>query len=72
MMGALNDMGNFLVTIVASVLLILLGVIYFMLTTWMIKAGAMWAGYPSIDGGTVVMTAGIITAAAIIGSAIQQ
>ncbi len=71
-MSALRDMGNFMVTIVASAMLILLGIIYFMLTTWMIKLGASWAGYASVQGSTVVLTAGIVTAAVIIGSAIQE
>jgi len=71
-MGFLKGMGNLSVTIVASLVLILLGVIYFMLTIWIIKIGAQWAGFKAIEGSTVVLTAGIVTAAALIGSAIQQ
>jgi len=59
-------------TVVASVLLIVLGIIYYMLTVWIIKTGAAWAGYKTVEGSTVVLTAGIVTAAAIIGSAIQK
>lgn len=71
-MSAIKGIGNLLLTIVASLVLILLGIIYFMITIWMIKIGALWAGYGSIDGTMVVLTAGIVTAATIIGSALQR
>ena len=61
-----------LVTVIASVLLILLSVAYFMITVFVIKWGAALGGYSDIAGNTVVLTAGIITAAALVGSAIQQ
>jgi hypothetical protein len=67
-----KQLASLIFTIMASVVLILLGIVYFMLTTWVIKIGANWAGFPDIQGATVVLTAGIVTAAAIIGSAIQQ
>ena len=63
---------NLAATFIASVILIVLGIVYFMLTVIIIRLGASWAGFPGIDGGTVVLTAGIVTAAALIGSAIQQ
>jgi hypothetical protein len=59
-------------TIVTSVLLIFLGIVYFMLTIWMIKIGANWAGFKNVSGSIIVLTTGIVTAAAIIGSAIQH
>ena len=71
-MGVLEGMGNLTVTVVASLVLILLGIVYFMLTIWMIKIGAQWAGFSNVEGSMVVLTAGIVTAAAMIGSAIQQ
>ena len=71
-MGALKGIGSLAITVVASLVLILLGVIYYMLTIWTIKIGASWAGYNAIEGSTVVLTAGIVTAAAMIGSAIQK
>ena len=71
-MGILKGMGNLAVTVVASFVLILLGIVYFMLTIWIIKIGAQWAGYKAVEGSMVVLTAGIVTAAAMIGSAIQQ
>jgi len=59
-------------TIVASLVLIFLAILYFMLSIWTIKIGASWAGINDLQGGTIVLTSGIITAAAIIGSAIQS
>ncbi|MBU1202323.1 MAG: hypothetical protein KJ583_03530 [Nanoarchaeota archaeon] len=59
-------------TIFASFILILLGIVYFMATIWMIKIGARWAGFPDVEGSTVVMTAGIVSAAAMIGSSLQK
>ncbi len=58
-------------TLVASALLILLGVIYFMITVWIVKLGASWAQV-AVEGSTIVLTAGIVTAAAMIGSALQN
>lgn len=63
---------NLLLLLISSVLLILVGIIYFMLTVWIIKVGASWAGYAAIEGSTVVLTAGIVTAAAMVGSALQK
>ncbi len=71
-MGVIKGIGNLALTIVASLVLILLGIIYFMVTVWIIKIGAGWAGYAVLDGNMVVLTAGIVTAAAMIGSAIQH
>ncbi len=71
-MQAIKGLGNLLLTAIASVVLILLGVVYFMITIWIIKLGASWAGYSAVDGTMVVLTAGIVTAATIIGSALQK
>lgn len=65
-------LGGLVVTAAASAVLLLLGVIYYMVTIWVIKMGARWAGYLDIDGGMVVLTAGIVTTASMIGSAIQK
>jgi hypothetical protein len=58
--------------IVASAILLLLGVLYFMITIWTIKIGANLAGFRAVSGDWIILTAGIITAAAILGSAIQR
>jgi hypothetical protein len=71
-MKALKGISNLAVTAIASMVLILLGIIYFMVTVWMIKIGAQWAGFTNIEGNMVVLGACIVTAAAMIGSAIQK
>ena len=67
-----NILGNLLSTAIASVVLVLLGIVYFMVTVFIIRVGATWAGFTAIAGDMVVLTAGIVTAAAILGSAIQD
>jgi hypothetical protein len=57
-------------SLLSSVILVILSVIYFTISLWVIKLGAMLAGY-SVEGSYAVLTAGIITAATIIGSAIK-
>jgi len=71
-MTVMRGLANLSITIVASLILILLGILYFMITMWVIKVGAYWAGFKDVAGNMVLLTAGIITAAAMIGSAIQQ
>ena len=71
-MGPLRGFAALSLTIATSVILILLGMVYFMLTTWMIKVGASWAGFSNVEGNMVVLTAGIVTAAAMIGSSLQK
>jgi len=71
-MSFLKGLANLGVTIAASFVLIFLGIVYFMITIWIIKIGASWAGFSNVQGSTVVLTTGIITAAALIGSAIQK
>lgn len=70
-MGLAKGLAGLTVIAMSSVLLILLGIVYFMLTVWTIKIGASWAGYTSVEGSTVVLTAGIVTAAAMIGSSLK-
>ncbi|MFT4343755.1 MAG: hypothetical protein ACMXYE_03330 [Candidatus Woesearchaeota archaeon] len=71
-MKVVNGVGNLLLTLIASIVLILIGIVYFMITIWMIKIGAQWAGFHDVEGTTVVLTAGIVTAASMIGSALQK
>ncbi|MGM5482589.1 MAG: hypothetical protein ACQESF_03950 [Nanobdellota archaeon] len=71
-LGFTKDLANISITIVTSIVLIFLGVLYFMLSMWIIKMGASWAGFQAVEGNWIVLTSGIVTAAAIIGSAIQK
>ncbi len=63
---------SLLLTLVSSVVLILVGIIYFMVTVFIVKVGAQWAGMNVYDPSTVILTAGIISAAAMVGSALQK
>ncbi len=67
-----QGLAGLVVTAVASAVLLLLGILYYMITIWVIKMGATWAGYATVDGTIIVLTAGIVTAASMIGSAIQR
>lgn len=71
-MKVVKGIKGLVLTILASLLFLFLGVIYFMISIWIIKIGAQWAGFSNPDGGMVVLGACIVTAGTIIGSAIQQ
>ncbi len=67
----LQTIAALLLTIASSIILIILSIFYFMLTIWVIRIGSEWAG-ASAEGNIIVMTAGIVTAAILIGSALQR
>jgi hypothetical protein len=71
-MSFIKGISHLALTTLASLLLILLGILYFTVTVFMVHIGAQWAGLGAVDSSTAVLTAGIVTAAAIIGSAIQR
>jgi hypothetical protein len=64
-------MGLF-VTVLAAATFLILSTLYYMITIWVIKTGASWAGYGALEGSMVVLTAGIVTAASMIGSALKR
>lgn len=72
MREATNVLKGLAVMALSSVILLLMGIIYFMITIWIISVGASWAGYPNLDGSMVVLTAGIVTAASMIGSSLKR
>lgn len=65
------------VTIIASFFLIIMGVLYFMFTLWIVKIGAsfilpdMWKS-GDIHGSYVVIAAALISAGSMIASAMQR
>ncbi|OIO64770.1 hypothetical protein AUJ68_05355 [Candidatus Woesearchaeota archaeon CG1_02_57_44] len=71
-MGIVGGIAGLTVTAIASAMLIVLGLIYFMVTLWIIKVSSAWVGLSGVESGTFVLTAGIVSAASMIGSAIQQ
>ncbi|MEI8364716.1 MAG: hypothetical protein WCF78_04665 [archaeon] len=68
----ISSIGFLFGVIMTSLLLIVLAIVYFAFSIWVIKVGARWAGYADISGGYVILTAGIITAAILIGSSIKK
>ncbi|MFA5797393.1 MAG: hypothetical protein WC916_05135 [Candidatus Woesearchaeota archaeon] len=66
-----------LVTVIASFFLIIMGLLYFMFTLWIVKVGAsfilpdMWkAGL--ISGNYMVLAAALISAGSMIASSLQK
>ncbi|MFT4313436.1 MAG: hypothetical protein ACMXYA_03430 [Candidatus Woesearchaeota archaeon] len=60
-----------LLTVISSFILIVLSILYFVVTIWIIRVGSNWAG-ATADGNVIVLTAGLVTAAILIGSALQR
>jgi hypothetical protein len=58
-------------TIVTSVLLIFLGIIYFVITLLIVKLSADLV-VPGADINWILLSAGLITAASLLGAAIQR
>lgn len=62
---------NLLVTVIASLILIVMGVFYFIFTLFIIKFSSGLIGY-SPDANTVVLSSAVIVAGIMIGSAIKN
>jgi len=62
---------NLLVTVIASLILIAMGIIYFIATLWIIKFSSKMLGYAP-ESNWVVLSAAVIVAAIMIGSAIKN
>jgi len=62
---------NLFVTVVASLILIVMGMIYFIITLWVVKFSSNLMGY-SPDGNWVVLSTAVIVAGIMIGSAIKN
>lgn len=55
-------------TVVSSVILIILGTIYFAISLFIIKVASSLVGYSSLTAETAVLSAAILSAASILGS----
>ena len=62
---------NLIVTVLASLLLIAMGIIYFIATLWIIKFSSGLMGY-SPDANWVVLSSAIIVVGIVVGSAIKN
>ena len=62
---------NLLVTVIASLILIAMGIVYLIATLWIIKFSSSLLGYGP-DSNWVVLSAAIIVVGVMIGSAIKN
>lgn len=66
-----------MVTVMASFFLIIMGLLYFMFTLWIVKVGAsfilpeMWKS-GDIQGSYIVLAAALVSAGSMIASALQR
>lgn len=70
-MGCLKDLKAIGFTVVASALLILLGLVYFMINLWIVKVGSGMLGFaPTSDW--AVLAAALLTVGGVVGSTIKK
>ena len=62
---------SIIVTVIASLILIAMGIIYFIITLWVIKFSSSLMGY-NPDGNWAVLSTAVIVAGIMIGSAIKN
>lgn len=62
---------NLLVTVIVSLILIAMGIIYFIVTLWIVKFSSSLMGYDP-DGNWAVLSAAVVVAGIMIGSAIKN
>lgn len=70
--NAVSGVMVFGMTVLYALVFIIVSILFFFLNVWIIKVGAGWAGYENLDGNWVVLTAGLMSAASIIASAINN
>ena len=70
-MGIFGTMESIGYTIVASALLIVLGLVYFMINLWIVKVGGGLLGYtPGADW--AVLAAALLTIGGVVGSSFRK
>ena len=62
---------SLIVTVIASLILIAMGIVYFIITLWIVKFSSGLLGY-SPDGNWAVLSAAVIVTGIMIGSAIKN
>ncbi len=72
MRGALFGAAALGFTIFSAVIFILMGIIFFFINVWIIKVGAGFAGFKTLDGNWVILTAGLLSAASIIAASLRR
>lgn len=68
----LDTISRFILTIIAGFFLLITGIIFFVGTLWMVKLGAYVSGYTDVAANSLILAASIVSAAAIIGSSLQN
>ncbi|WP_123538403.1 hypothetical protein [Halosimplex salinum] len=68
-MGILDSFGALLSSIVASVVLLVFAILSFFVTVFIVQAGAGLAGYGSLEGDFIVLSAAILATGAIVAGA---
>ena len=58
--------------IFGSLILIIIGLLYFILTLWIVKFGANLVGYKALDANWAVLSASIIAVGSIMSSSMQK
>ncbi len=71
MSSIISGIKSLVIALVASIMLIILAIIYFALTLFVVRFGAEFVDY-SVDGNWAVLTAGLITLGVIIGAALER
>ena len=67
----IRPLENLIVTMAASIILIAMGLVYFIVTLWVIKFSSGLLGYKP-DSNWVVLSAAIIVVGIMVGSAIKN
>jgi len=62
---------NLIVTVIASLLLVVMGIVYFIVTLWIVSFSSNLMGL-TVDGNWVVISAAIIVVGIMVGSAIKN
>jgi len=62
---------NMIVTVIASLILIAMGIVYFIVTLWIVKFSSSLMNY-NPDANSVILASAVIVAGIMIGSAIKN
>lgn len=68
-MGVLDSFGALVSSVLAVIVMLVLAVISFYITVFIVDTGAALAGYTSVDGGFVSLSAAVLVAGAIVAGA---
>lgn len=71
-MGVKESLESTLLVIVASLLLIIVTIIYFGITLWVVKVGSNLFFGPGLDANFAVLAASILSASGVLGGAFKD